>query len=107
MTAVAALNAGARQVLRFPKLIALFYAINLALAMLVVAPIALLINQRLGHSLENDREFLNFDAFWVMESQYQFHSWPLNSVAITLACAAILHVLLNTFLAGGSLAVFH
>ncbi len=102
-----ALRDGLRQVFRFRKLIALFYFVNLVAAFLVAAPIAMLIGTSLGHSLESDRLFLNMDPSWIMETLYQFRFWPATSASLSLGLAAILFLVVNTFLAGGTLALYY
>jgi hypothetical protein len=102
-----ALREGLHQTLQFRKLIALFYVVNLLAAVVVVAPVVLLIAGSLGHSLESDRLLLNLDPSWIVETLYHFQFWPLNSTAVAFALVGLAFLLLNTFLAGGVLAVFH
>ena len=107
MSSITALKAGAGRVLRLPKVVVLFYLVNLIASLVVVAPAALLIGQRLSHSFENDRLYSNVDIAWVIETLYHFQWWPPQGIAITLASVGLLYFVLNTFLAGGALAVLH
>lgn len=102
----AALQQGGRQVLRWWKLVALLYLVNLAAAAVVVAPLVALIGSRLLHSLESDRLFVNLDAAWVVETLYHFQFWPATALGIAMAAVGLLFFVLNTFLAGGAIAVF-
>jgi hypothetical protein len=107
MTSNAALKEGARQVLRLRKLVVFFYVINLVAAAVAVAPAVALMHSRLAHSLESDRLFTNLDPAWVIETLAQYQWWPVAGAGITAASVAMLFFLLNTFLAGGALAMFH
>lgn len=107
MTSITALNEGARRVVRVRKLIVLFYLANLVAAAVIVSPAVILIGRRLSHSFENDRLFSNLDVAWIVETLTHFQWWPLTGIGITLAIMAALYFVLNTFLAGGALAVLH
>jgi hypothetical protein len=107
MTANRAMIEGARQVFRLRKLIIFFYILNLVAAAVAVAPAIGLIHRRLAHSLESERLFTNIDPAWIVETLAHFQWWPVAGIGITAALVAILFFLLNTFLAGGALAMFH
>lgn len=107
MTAHAALNKGARQVLRLRKLIVFFYLLNLVASAVAIAPAVALIDTRLAHSLESDRLFSNLDPAWVVETLARYHWWPVAGAGIAALTVAAVFFILNTFLAGGALAIFH
>ena len=107
MNAIAALKLGARQVLRLRKLIVFFYLLNLIAAAVVVMPGVLLISGRLAHSFESDRLYTNQDVAWVVETLSHFRWWPITAIGATLAAVTLLFFILNTFLAGGAISVFH
>lgn len=100
------LSEGARQVLRFKKLVALFYAANLAAALVLALPVAVALRDQLGHSMESGRLFANIDAGWVSEMLYQHGALPGAAFGATAAVVAVLFLVLNTFLSGGAIAVF-
>jgi hypothetical protein len=106
-TPIIALNEGARRVLRVRKLIVLFYLMNLIAAVAIVAPAVVLIGEQLSHSVENDRMYSNLDAAWIIGILFHFQWWPLTGIGITLAIVAMLYLVLNTYLAGGAVALLH
>lgn len=107
MTTTSMLSAGARQVSRLRKVIPLFYLSNLLFALIVIAPLAMLIDGRIRHSLESDRMFSDLDGSWIVETVYQFHGAPAITVGVTVILLGALFIILSTFLAGGALALFY
>jgi hypothetical protein len=87
--------------------VVLFYLANLVAAAIIVLPLAALLGWRLAHSFESDRLFTNLDPAWVAETIYQVGRTPAVGVVATAALVGVLLLVLNTFLAGGALAVFH
>ena len=106
MKAIAALNEGGRQSLRLFKLTVLFYLLNLTVAAIVAAPLAVFLARDLSHSLESARMFSNMDLAWVGEVFYNFKGSPAGDITVAGAALAVVFLLLNTFLAGGALALF-
>ncbi len=105
MRILEALRAAARESLKRWPILAVYYACNLAAAIVVIAPVVLYISVVLGHSLESDRLFTNFDLSWAAEiirDGGMAAGWTVGAVA---GITALLYLPLNTFLAGGALAV--
>ncbi len=80
MNSLAALSAGGRQSMRLFKITALFYAMNPAMAAVIVAPLAVAVAGNLSRSLESARLFSNFDVGWLMEFSYQYRGGDGGSV---------------------------
>ncbi len=107
MTTSVALSRGARLLLRHKKVIVFFYLVNIAAAVLAVAPLAAMLGARYAHSLESDRLFSNFDPAALMEMVNQYTGAPWTAVSTAGAVIAGLMLMVSTFLAGGAIAVFH
>lgn len=101
------LSEASRQVLRFRRMIAVYYLATLAAAAAIVFPLAEFISSRLTHSFETHRLFGNLDAAWVVEMVFNYQTTPLRLVLLSALCVGGVFMLLNTFLAGGAIAVFH
>lgn len=101
------LSEGGRQVLRFRKLMVFFYAANLLAALVVAVPAAALIASRLSRSLESDRLFASFDPSWISETVLLYRGAVFSAAGLMTLAVAVLFLVLNVFLAGGALAVFH
>lgn len=106
MKAIAALNEGGRQSMRLFKLAVLFYLSNLAAAVVIVAPLAILVTRDLSRSLESARILSNFDIGWAAEFLYNSRGIPMVEFGALAAVIGALFLLLNTFLAGGAIALF-
>lgn len=106
MSTATYLSEGARQVLRHKKLVALFYLLNLAFALVIVTPLSVLIAARLFHSAESERLFKDFDISWVSETYLAYQAMPFNAVGFVALTMGVLFLILNVFLAGGAIAVF-
>mgnify|MGYP000896388614 CR=1 FL=1 len=106
LTTATHMSDGARQVLRHKKLIALFYFLNLAFALVIVTPVSVLIAGRLFHSAESERLFSDFDLSWVSETYLAYQSMPFNATGMLALAMAVLFLILNVFLAAGAIAVF-
>ena len=106
MNSLAALSAGGRQSMRLFKITALFYAMNLAMAAVIVAPLAVAVAGNLSRSLESARLFSNFDVGWLMEFSYQYRGGTAVQFAVLTVVVGLCSLVLNTFLAGGAIALF-
>lgn len=106
MKAIAALKEGGRQSMRLFRLTVLFYLANLAMAALVAAPLAVLISRDLSRSLEGARIFANLDAAWIAEFAFNHRGVPATDTAVLGLAAGFAFLLLNTFLAGGAIALY-
>ncbi len=106
MTAPAAVVRGAGTVRRAWAVWLLLYALTLAFAVLLVAPVAALLYSRLGHSLYAARLFDNFDIQWLAEFRNEAGNWPALAAAPMIALVFGAYLLLTTFLNGGALAVY-
>jgi hypothetical protein len=106
MTSREALRTGRRKLARRRKLVVFFYACNLAFATLAVLPIALLIRDVLGHSVESDRQFASFSADWAMEFLRNNNFAPMSMTTSLLLGVGVLFLLWSTFLDGGAIALF-
>ena len=102
----AALTEGGFQTVRLAKLTGLFYAVNLGVAAVAAAPVAVLVSGDLSHSLEDNRLFLNFDPAWITEMYYKHGALPAMGFLALASVLAVLFLLVNTYLAGGALALF-
>ena len=107
MTIRTSLRLGARGVASNKKLMLVYYALNLAAAAIVISPIAMLLTSLLGHSLESDRLFKNFDPEWLTETGLQFNFTPATGLLPIALLVAFLYLLANTYLAGGAIAMLH
>jgi hypothetical protein len=67
----------------------------------------MLLTTLLGHSLESERLFTNFDPEWLMETGLQFDFTPAAGLIPIALSVAFLYLLANTFLAGGAIAMLH
>lgn len=106
MTIPQYLSTAAHQVLRQKRLVAVYYACTLAMAALAVAPLTALLAHLLGHSEEGARLFANLDPTWILETLRSSDYLLVPSIPVLLGAVVLVYVLLSTFLAGGSLAVF-
>ncbi len=100
-----ALRSAAQEALKRWPIVVVYYLCNLAAAVVVVAPALMFISSVLGHSLESERLFSNFDVSWAAETIRNGGTpagWTMASVA---AITALLYLPLNTFLAGGAIAL--
>jgi hypothetical protein len=104
--AIAALNEGGRQSMRLFKLTGLFYLLNLTVAAIVAAPLAVFLARDLSHSLESARMFSNIDLAWVAEAFYNFKGFSATDIGVVGVALGVVFLLVNTFLAGGALALF-
>jgi hypothetical protein len=100
----ASLSQGARALARNRKVLLVYFAVNLLAAAVAVAPFAIILNTVLGHSLESDRLFGNFELDWLIETLLRFHATPAIGLLATAASVGVLYLVTNTFLAGGAIA---
>jgi hypothetical protein len=101
------LREGARRTLRHGRLIVLLYLCNLAAALVLALPVGAAISKQLANSLESDRLFTNLDPGWISEMVLQHGTAPFTAFGIVVAAVSVLFLVLNTFLSGGAIAVFH
>jgi hypothetical protein len=100
------LRQGARAISENKKVLLVYYVVNLLAAAVVIAPFAMTLSAVLGQSLESERLFGNLDADWVLETLLQFHTTPAIGLLQSAVLVGALYLLVNTFLAGGAIAVF-
>jgi hypothetical protein len=105
MTAPAAVVRGAGAVWRAWRVWLLVWALTLAFAVLLVAPVAALLYARLDHSLYAARLFDNFELQWLAEFRNETGNWPALAAAPFVALVSGAYLLLTTFLTGGVLTV--
>src|SRR5262249_30278715 len=106
MNARAAFAEGRRVVNQNKALWLLFLVCNWAFASLLILPVFGLFSDTLGHSLYGERLFKELDPQWIAELSYNYRGIPTLITPLLIA-AAVLYLLLNTFLAGGVLNVFN
>jgi len=100
------LRQGARAIAENKKVLLAYYVVNVLAAAVVIAPFAMILSSVLGESLESERLFGNADADWVMETLLRFHTTPAVGLLEAAVLIGVLYLLVNTFLAGGAIAVF-
>lgn len=107
MTALESLSAGLGRTRTNKRVLLLYWLSNLAIAAIVVAPIAAVLATVLDGRLESVRLFRNLDGDWIVETFLRFTSAPFSVLPALGLVIAALYLLFSTFLAGGAIAMLY
>ena len=106
MTVFTALYRGTQQVLSMKRVVLIFFLPNLLLALMMILPVAALINGSLSQSLFGRRLMSRFEVFWIEDFIYQRGDALVSLLPLWLA-GGVLYLLIDLFLTGGALGVFN
>ncbi len=100
-----AVAGGLREPLKRWPVLVVFYLANLAAAALAAGPLIALIASTLGHSLESERLFEQFDLSWIPEMMRTAGAPAGSTLGAVAALTGVLYLVASTFLSGGAIAV--
>jgi len=95
-----------RMVVYNSKFVILLWAVNAVFAFTVSVPIFNFIYSSIGRSLISDNLSIQFDYFWFMQFRH-LYDLHLDQMPLTIYYVVIIYTLIQTFLLGGIIAVFH
>jgi hypothetical protein len=88
------------------KFLVLLWVINIAFAVVLTAPILMMLSSTLDYSAIGDRLLSSFDYQWYIEFEAKHHDALLKFPSV-MVVVGIIYSVIQTFLAGGLLAVFN